>query len=283
MGQSNLPYDPGNVGDLLKHGVLAEFVRWRCHLGKPVRFLDLFAGEPYEEEVSDIVVKRVQALAGSALWEAQPDISDHCYYGSGNLVRKLTEKVGGDVRVFVADCDPERLQKLRASGLSTLDEEFPSCGLNSGQYDAYTTFEQVVDKAEEADLVLIDDFSRFLPDRAPNVVPRIKEMAERASVLLFALNLDPHNSVGRQFDTLLEQHLRCAWRMTCPPLSDTGVNGESKYHADVILAAHPLLEHRNNRDVAELKTRLDDFAKKLAGVLGLSESATQMLMPGVIA
>ena len=150
--RTSFPYDHGNAGDLLKHGVLAEFVRWRCRLDKSVRFLDLFGGEPYEEEVSDTVVQRVQALAGSALWEAQPDISDHCYYGSGNLVRKLTEKVGGDVRVLVADCDPERLQRLRASGLSTLDEEFPSCGLNSGQYDAYTTFEQIVDKAEEGGL-----------------------------------------------------------------------------------------------------------------------------------
>ena len=26
---SGLPYDMGNAGDLLKHGVLAEFVRWR--------------------------------------------------------------------------------------------------------------------------------------------------------------------------------------------------------------------------------------------------------------
>lgn len=29
---ASLPYDMGNAGDLLKHGVLAEFVRWYCDL-----------------------------------------------------------------------------------------------------------------------------------------------------------------------------------------------------------------------------------------------------------
>ena len=42
----SLPYDMGNAGDLLKHGVLAEFVRWRCESGRPGRFIDLFGGEP---------------------------------------------------------------------------------------------------------------------------------------------------------------------------------------------------------------------------------------------
>ena len=34
-----LPYDMGNAGDLLRHGVLAEFVRWQCRLGVPLRVL----------------------------------------------------------------------------------------------------------------------------------------------------------------------------------------------------------------------------------------------------
>ena len=38
-----------------------------------------------------------------------------------------------------------------------------------------------------------------------------------ATVLIFALNLNPGNSVGRRFDTLLAEHLLGAWRITCPP------------------------------------------------------------------
>ena len=44
-GNDPLPYDMGNAGDLLKHGVLAEYVRWQCELGLPPRFLDPFGGE----------------------------------------------------------------------------------------------------------------------------------------------------------------------------------------------------------------------------------------------
>ena len=93
-----LPYDMGNAGDLLKHGVLAEFVRWQCEMGP---------------------------------------------------------------------------------------------------------------------------FNEFLPRRAPAVVPQMTAMAERAAVMLFALNLDPRNPIGRRFDALLEEYLRGAWRMTCPPLRGT--------------------------------------------------------------
>lgn len=66
---SSLPYDMGNAGDLLKHGVPAEFVRWRLERGASVRFLDLFVGEPFAC-VAPETVKRVRGLAGSALTAA---------------------------------------------------------------------------------------------------------------------------------------------------------------------------------------------------------------------
>lgn len=57
----NLPYDMGNSGDLLKHGVLAEFVRWQCESRESFRFIDPFGGEPWSEPVPE-VVPRVLAL-----------------------------------------------------------------------------------------------------------------------------------------------------------------------------------------------------------------------------
>ena len=93
------------------------------------------------------------------------------------------------------------------------------------------------------------------------------EMAKRAAVLLFALNLNPHNRVGRRFDALLKKYLQGAWRMTCPPLPKRGIKGESKYHAEIVLAARPFLEHGDSPDIVELRTRLKDFAKNLVDIL----------------
>ncbi len=66
-----LPYDMGNAGDLLKHGVLAEFVRWRREREKSFRFIDLFGGEPCNQSAPEdgaarravMVARRVLALS----------------------------------------------------------------------------------------------------------------------------------------------------------------------------------------------------------------------------
>ena len=89
--------------------------------------------------------------------------------------------------------------------------------------------------------------------------------------MLFALNLDPRNRVGRRFDALLQEHLRGAWRMTCPPLRGTAVRGESKHYAECVLAARPLLEPEAVRDLDVLRERLTGFAERLAGVFGLPD------------
>ena len=69
-----LPYDMGNAGDLLKHGVLSEVARWQCEQGIQLRFIDLFGGEPWEEPVSPEVARRVRGFAtASALCTAAPE------------------------------------------------------------------------------------------------------------------------------------------------------------------------------------------------------------------
>ena len=87
--------------------------------------------------------------------------------------------------------------------------------------------------------------------------------AERAAVLLFALNLDPSNCVGQRFEGLLKEHLPEAWRMTMPPLRFTGIRGESKYHAEVILAARALTDP----DADKLKERLEELGARLADIV----------------
>ena len=121
-----LPYDMGNAGDLLKHGVLAEFVRWRCESGRPGRFMDLFGGEPEGPAVPE-VARRVRALPDGALRAAQKDIDSGRYYGryygSGFVARRAAESAGCSIRVLAADADRKREGRLKKAGLSMLDEE----------------------------------------------------------------------------------------------------------------------------------------------------------------
>ena len=280
---TTLPYTMGNAGDLLKHGLLAEFVRWRCCLGKPVRFFDLFGGEPFDD-VPPEVGNRVRALTGSALRDAQLEIGEDRYYGSGKVAQKVAESMGcSDVRVFTGDCDSDRCKRLRASGLRMLDEVVPDCGIDNGSYDAYAVFREMIHKAHEVDLVLIDDFACFLPHRAETTIPQMEDMAKRATVLLFALNWKPSNPVGKKFEELLAKHLKGAWRMTCPKLPCTpGIGGESKYVMEVVLAGRCFLEQGSSHAVAELRDRLHDYAMNLARVVRLSGNDAELLMPKVI-
>ncbi len=77
-----LPYDRGNAGDLLGHGVLAEFVRWQRELGRSFRFFDLFGREP-EGPAGGEVARRVRALPDGASASAQTGIEKGRYCGSG--------------------------------------------------------------------------------------------------------------------------------------------------------------------------------------------------------
>ena len=267
-----LPYDMGNAGDLFKHGVLAEFVRWQCGLGMPLRFMDPFGGEPWGRPVPE-VGRRVRVLPAGSLRAAQSHIDNGRYYGSGLVARRAAEAAGGRyVRVLSGDACPARRERLRTSGLSMLDEELPDLGAESGRdrYDGYDAFGTISRAAREGDLALIDPFfDDFLQKRAPRVVPQMAAMAECAAVLLFALNEAPRNSVGRGFDALLEDHLCGAWRMTCPPLPGTGVREESRYHAEIVLAARLLRGKEARSRDRHPEMALTAFAEQLAGILGV--------------
>ena len=270
----SLPYDMGNAGDLLKHGVLAEFVRWHCesHPDAPFRFMDPFGGKPWDEDVCYEVGRRVRALSKTALGEAQQEIGDGRYYGSGHLSLCAAKAAGAKViEIFAADRDRESACKLHGSGLLPL-KKWEEC---SGDFDGYSVLADIAENGG-ADLVLIDPFGEFLPRKSGAVVPDIANAAKRATVILFALNLNPRNRVGLRFNRLLCEHLSGAWRMTCPPLRNSLVKGEGKYYAEVVLAGPGL------SGADELRKHLDDFAEKLAAVLGLSEEDAKVLKPTTI-
>ena len=273
---ANLPYDMGNAGDLLKHGVLAETLRHRLIFrpNQPVRFLDLFGGEPFSCEASKETVERVRKLSECAIQDGQPDICAGKYYGSGMLARKLGHSFGRHVSVFTSDRDEGRRERLREAGLRPLEEAFPRLG-DPANYDAYRALDVIGSETTGNDIILVDPFDDFLKldagrsNRAEQILPILCRIADRSTVLLFALNEDPCNPVGRRFDELLQNHLNGAVVMRCPPIRKSQVKGESYYYADVVLAGPDLVG--DHAAVAHLRCRLELLARKLADALGLSE------------
>ena len=247
----------GNAGDLPKHGVLAEYVGWRGELGCPVRFIDLFGGEP-GGEVEDELRDRVLALPEeSALRCAQTEIGRSWYLGSGLVARNA-----GARQVLTNDRDPGRRERLQEAGLGLVAEVVPNCPGEAHGWDSYRMLDDVVHELRTDDLLFIDPFSSFLPSHAKEVMPVLAAAVKerQAAVLLFALNLNPGNPVGRRFDALLAEHLPGAWRITCPP------HPELKYYADVVLAVPPAVAQSGSA-VESFRLRLERFAKHLRAVL----------------
>ncbi len=286
--QNSLPYNMGNAGDMLKHGVLAETLRHRLIFrpNQPVRFLDLFGGEPWSSDIAAETIERVGQLSECALQDGQPDIRAGKYYGSGMLARKLGDSLGRHVSVFASDRDQGRRKRLCEAGLRPLEEAFPQLGDPAG-YDAYRALEVIGSATTGDDLVLVDPFDDFLrPDsdgsnQAEQVLPMLGQIADRTAVLLFALNLNPDNRVGRRFAELLRHHLCGAVAMRCLPIRGSKIKGESRYHADVVLAGPDLVGDPS--EAADLRWRLELLARKLAEALGLSERGHMILRPRLIA
>ena len=277
----------GNAGDLLKHGVLAETLRHRLifRRSQPIRFLDLFGGEPFSCKVSEETVERVGKLSECALQDGQPDIRAGKYYGSGMLARNLGDSLGGLVTVFASDCKEERRERLRGAGLRPLEEAFPQLG-KPANYDAYGALDVIRSETTSNDLILVDPFDDFLEadtdggNPAEHVLPILGHIANGSTVLLFALNEDPFGREGRRFDELLQNHLNDAVVMSCPPIRPSKISGESNYYADMVLAGPELVGDPSEADY--LRRRLELLARKLADALGLSERGHMILRPRLI-
>ena len=253
-----LPFDMGNAGDLLKHGLLAEFTQWwyTWNTDNPMRFLDPFAGRKWVTPPNPVVSQRVLALPTCALKNAQYD--PHRYFGSSYVVYNSPADSNPTPEVLVADNDPAALHVLLDG---TPFQQIAFQGFNI--VDSFS----ILNAKFQGDLLLLDPFGNFLPRavRPDNdIFENIAIASNEIACVLFVLNLDPDNRVGQRYAELRVEHLPHAWSLSCPPLYNTGVRGESRYFVDVLLAWHPLIDHPQRSILSE---RLQSYANALTEVL----------------
>jgi hypothetical protein len=178
------------------------------------------------------------------------------YYGSSYVVNNTATKQSTQAEVFVSDGDQNAVQVLLHESPF---HQLAAPGFNPA--DGYSILQADI----QGDLVLLDPFSDFLPRKARAVIPQIAEACQTIACVLFVLNLDPDNSVGRRYRDLRLQWLPDAWSLHCPTLPHgTNVRGESTYEVDVLLAWEPLLNHPH-RNI--LRERLSRYAEMLTVVL----------------
>lgn len=257
MGAAPLPYDMGNAGDLLKHGLLAEFTCWWCKQNDhPIKYLDPFAGRPWLDGPNSEVARRVESLPKCALSTVQPTPRER-YYGSTLVVAHAAQAAGSTAEIWISDANDAALEDFAYSGRQFLPLDAPGFSARDG----FSALGCNLD----ADLLLLDPFAEFLPRSATSEIPRIAEASTNTVCVLFVLNRDPENAVGQRYRQLREQHLPSAWELHCPKLVGTSVRGESGYEVEVLLAWLPLQNHPE-RHVLEKRLRL--FASAMSEALG---------------
>jgi hypothetical protein len=262
MKAKPLPYDMGNSGDLIKHGMVAEFVKWWCHYNKkPFVFYDPFGGRPWVEPPHRKVAERVSRLRDCALSNAQP-APDFRYYGSGHLVKNIAHHVNGSANVFVSDRNEDALDDLTRSGLEKISHK----GFNPE--DGHSLLGCDLTK-NNVSLLLLDPFADFL-ESSTQLCPKIANFVgeNEMAVALFVLSDESMSTAHREFSNFRKSEsfdsiLQLSF--SCQQLKNTGIRGEEKYLSEVFLF---LPAKYRNSQLEELKNNLKNCAGLLTQVLG---------------
>ncbi|WP_455200365.1 hypothetical protein, partial [Kaarinaea lacus] len=233
MKAQQLPYDMGNAGDFIKHGLIAEYVEWWLTISKSdFVFLDPFAGRPYVVQPHYEVLRRMQKIPGSALMRGQVDAAKR-YYGSGTLVKNITANANRKAVIKVSDRNLIAMEDL-------LEEGFESI-----QFDGFDTQESfsIINcevPANSVSLMLLDPFDDFLPNYAESVVPRLGEFISvcQVPVALFVLCKDWDDDYGSRWQQLRERFQSSSlvqFSLVCPKMPNSNVKGERHFNSESLL------------------------------------------------
>jgi 23S rRNA A2030 N6-methylase RlmJ len=166
---SKVRYQPGNLGDLLKHGWLVEIVRFlhRHNSGKPLRCADTFCGFPeydIRNEMAERIRDRFHVLTFRRLQETFLDRGK--YAGSVTLARLAAE---GNLRASIFDSNPEALASF-PSGEAEILEIRSGC--------------DILDSKEPYDLIFLDPYDDIW-DVGQSVLAKSAARHRLSSVLIF--------------------------------------------------------------------------------------------------
>ena len=260
-----LPYDMGNIGDLLKHGVMTEFIRWWKGINpnkKKFVFLDPFCGYPLEECANPSVIKRLNELRDKhegkfEILNVQSDFDKRIYHGSTYVALHQIRSCGLSPDVFISDKDDMRIKMLMEfndnDNIKKIKcESFsPSCG--------YSILDSIIEKKPFADMVLIDPFHDI--DKIIKIIPDISQASKKTTVVLFVLIEESKES--DKWEDICDKLNKNSIILTCPPLKGTNICGESKYKVGVILTSHLL----NDAKADILRKKMEYYASALSNVV----------------
>lgn len=255
-----LLYKMGNPGDIIKHGLLAEFVAWwGKNEQRQLVYADTFAGRPHCGGVAARVCPRTIELFRGMDKTAISRVykNETRYLGSACLVREVARNTSLNAKILASDASPRARCELRnEGGIDVMD--LPHC------HDGYTVLDDEVrrKRAGGANLILIDPYDGFLRDECNNGNCRLQKakalMGQNVSVALFVLDMwsQGDREFGRKWDIhrnycqFKQSHLNgLAVSLRCVT--------SKKYDAEVLLISKIFAEDGGE----ELRGRLRRFKK----------------------
>lgn len=165
----NVRYNPGNLGDLLKHGWLVEIVGFlhRHTSGGPLRYADTFCGFPEYDiggDFTERIRERFHVLNFRKLQE--PFLVRGKYAGSVTLAGLAAE---GRLRPCIYDADAGALASFPAGHAELLE-------MRSGC--------DILGTSEPYDLIFLDPYDDIWDD-CERVLARAAARSRGASILIF--------------------------------------------------------------------------------------------------
>ena len=260
-------YDMGNIGDMLKHGMMAEFISWWSsinHDKKKFVFLDPFCGCPWDNCPNPVVIERLEDLGKLRdkygqkfeIINAQSDFGKSRYYGSTHVAIHQIRSCGLLPDVYVSDKENYLTDELTNSdnkNIKKIECEYfcPSCG--------YSILKSIIKKTPFADMVLIDPFYRI--DKIMKITSEISQASEKTAIVLFVLIKVNKNDTSK-WEDICNKLNKNSIILTCPPLKGTTVCGEGYYKVGVILMSHLLAD----AEASKLRKKLKCYAAALTEV-----------------
>ncbi len=268
-----LKYYMGNAGDIIKHGLLTEFVEWwKDSNHETLCVADTFGGCPWSNLSPDGGIRKMLLeLKSHALGRAYSKRDDK-YLGSSHLIRQTAEKCEMSVNIDISDENEAARCNLENSILGNEDSmkmiKLPDN--NNG----YTILDDG-QKPEQYNLILIDPYSEFLRDefywdkgnsQKTEYFVRLIELTKKYPnlfIAVFVLDMNKENKVGKEFAEFKTSKLsHCTFSLCCPKQTQ-----KDKYNFEILLMGQQIADGKCDK----LRERLKLFAPKASDALFLQE------------